>query len=54
MLLIKTRERLFKELEQAVKENHPYEVPEIVALKATNVNKPYMDWVIESTTKKSE
>ena len=52
MLVIKTREELFEKVSEEVKGLHPYEVPEIVAVKANNVNKPYMDWVIENTTPK--
>ena len=40
---------MFDEIEKSVKKLHPYEVPEIVAVKATNVNKAYMDWMLEST-----
>ncbi len=42
---------MFSEIETSVKKLHPYEVPEIVALKATNVNKAYMEWMLESTKK---
>ncbi len=48
-MLIKTRGSLFEEVALEVKNLHPYEVPEIVALPAVNVNKPYMDWMLEST-----
>ncbi len=42
---------MFDEIEKSVKKLHPYEVPEIVAVKATNVNKAYMDCMLESTKK---
>ena len=51
LLVIKTREDLFGDLEAEVKQLHPYDVPEVVAVKATNVNQPYLNWVMESTKK---
>ena len=45
---------MFSEVEEAVKKLHPYDVPEIVALKASNVNKAYMDWVLESTKMRAQ
>ena len=51
LVVIKTRQSLFSELESEVKQLHPYEVPEIVGVKASNVNQPYLKWVIESTQK---
>ena len=42
---------MFAEVEAEVKSLHPYEVSEIVSLKATNVNvnESYMKWMLEST-----
>ena len=53
LILIKTRKSLFEEVEQVVKSLHPYEVPEIVGMPASNVNTPYMKWVLESTKAKT-
>ena len=47
--MIKTRKSLFEEVAEEVKAMHPYEVPEIVAIPATNVNKPYFEWMLQST-----
>jgi periplasmic divalent cation tolerance protein len=44
LLLIKTLEEKFPELETFIKENHNYDVPEIVALSAEKVSGNYLDW----------
>ena len=48
-LIIKTRQRRFGELQTWIKSNHPYDVPELVALRAAEVNRPYAEWVLEQT-----
>lgn len=48
-LLIKIRKEDFKKLEKNLKELHPYDVPEIVALNVANVNTPYIHWLYEMT-----
>jgi periplasmic divalent cation tolerance protein len=45
LLLIKTLEEKFPELEKFIKENHSYDVPEIVALSAEKVEENYLDWM---------
>lgn len=49
-LLIKTTPARFDALAAWLRENHPYEVPEIIALHADRVSKSYLDWAIEQTT----
>ena len=44
LLLIKTLFEKFAELEKFIKENHSYDVPEIVALSAEKVSQNYLDW----------
>jgi len=44
LLLIKTLSEKFAELEKFIKENHSYDVPEIVALSAEKVSQNYLDW----------
>lgn len=44
LLLIKTLAEKFAELETFIKENHSYEVPEIVALSPEKVSENYLDW----------
>jgi periplasmic divalent cation tolerance protein len=45
LLVIKTKKGHFRRLEKEIRANHPYEVPEIIAWEADEVNKPYRDWV---------
>ncbi len=45
LLLIKTLEEKFPELETFIKENHSYDVPEIVALSAEKFSENYLDWM---------
>jgi periplasmic divalent cation tolerance protein len=50
LLIIKTRQRLYPQLERRVRELHSYEVPEIIALAPTAGLRPYLEWIIDSTT----
>ncbi|HMQ02910.1 MAG TPA: divalent-cation tolerance protein CutA [Pyrinomonadaceae bacterium] len=45
LLLIKTRKEKFDEVEQFIRANHTYDVPEIVALDPWNVSGPYKEWL---------
>ena len=45
LLLIKTMEDKFDELEPFIKENHSYDVPEIVSIKAESVSAEYLSWL---------
>lgn len=49
-LLIKTRPERFEELADWLREHHPYDVPEIIALPARRVSESYLAWAIEQTT----
>ena len=49
LLLIKTARRCLPELEECIRTNHPYEVPEIIALDITSGYVAYLDWVLSST-----
>lgn len=49
LLIVKTRTALFGELAQAVKELHPYTVPEIVALPIADGHAPYLAWLGANT-----
>jgi len=48
-LLIKTTTERYPALEAAIRETHPYAVPEIIALPITKGLPAYLRWVIEST-----
>ncbi|CAN5253400.1 divalent-cation tolerance protein CutA [soil metagenome] len=45
LLLIKTFSSKFAELEKFIQTNHSYDVPEIVALKSSEVSESYLDWI---------
>ena len=44
-MLIKTTQTAYPALELAIRENHPYDLPEIVAVPAVAGLKAYLDWV---------
>ncbi|TFG57302.1 MAG: divalent-cation tolerance protein CutA [Methanomassiliicoccus sp.] len=48
-MLFKVAEERYKELERAVLEMHPYEVPCIVRYRIADGHLPYLDWIKEST-----
>jgi periplasmic divalent cation tolerance protein len=45
LCVIKSREDLYEELEKAIQEVHPYEVPEILAIPVTRGSKSYLAWL---------
>ena len=47
LLLAKTTEKRLPELISKVKQAHPFEVPEIVALKIAAGNMDYLDWIAD-------
>lgn len=49
-LLIKTRRARFDELAAWIEANHPYDVPEIIALAAEQVSDSYLAWAVEQTS----
>jgi periplasmic divalent cation tolerance protein len=51
LLLIKTRETLFKKLEKELRENHSYSVPEIITLSITGGSKKYLNWIARETSR---
>ena len=50
LLVIKTRNERFTELQQAVSELHPYELPELIAVPVTRGLPAYLNWVAQCTT----
>jgi periplasmic divalent cation tolerance protein len=48
LLLIKTTTAKLKALEKVVRENHPYDTPEFVAIPASLVAKNYLAWVCDT------
>ena len=49
MLLIKSKTTLFGEIVSAIKENHSYEVPEIIQVPITDGLPDYLKWIDECT-----
>jgi periplasmic divalent cation tolerance protein len=47
--LFKTTAKSAKKLKAEIAKLHPYEVPEIVELKMSDVSKSYLSWLAEST-----
>lgn len=45
LIILKTKKTNFGKVEKYIKENSGYEVPEIVAITPTKVNKPYLNWI---------
>ena len=45
LCLIKTREDLFDKVEAAIKSQHPYETPEIIAVPIVKGSKEYLNWI---------
>jgi periplasmic divalent cation tolerance protein len=50
LLLIKTLPEKYESLQSFILENHSYDVPEIVALNASEVSETYLDWLNDYLT----
>lgn len=48
--IFKTTYKNKKILKEKIRETHPYEVPEIAEISVSSINKPYLQWMIDSTT----
>ena len=49
-LVIKTRSEHFDKLAARISENHPYDVPEIVAIPTERVSEAYLAWAVDQTS----
>ncbi|MBL4763137.1 MAG: divalent-cation tolerance protein CutA [Gammaproteobacteria bacterium] len=47
-LIIKTQSEKFAALEKLITTMHPYELPEILAIKITDGHNAYLDWIDQS------
>ena len=45
----KTRKELYEEVEQVIRETHPYDEPEIVALPIVSGSRSYLAWIATET-----
>jgi periplasmic divalent cation tolerance protein len=50
MGIMKTTAELYESVERTIRELHPYDVPEIVAIEARDTYSAYGRWVVEQTT----
>jgi len=49
LLLVKTRTGLLPEITEFVKKNHPYDLPETIALPVIDGSAGYLDWIGANT-----
>lgn len=49
LLIIKTQQSLYSQLEQAIQELHDYELPEIIAVPINTGEKNYLNWIQSAT-----
>lgn len=52
LCLIKSKKSIYDKLERAIKEIHPYETPEIIALPIVAGSKDYLEWLSGELKKK--
>ncbi|MFC1863889.1 divalent-cation tolerance protein CutA [Thermodesulfobacteriota bacterium] len=45
LLIIKTGNKMYGEVEEVIKEMHPYEIPEIIASPVIKGSKDYLEWL---------
>ena len=48
-LFIKTKKEAFPKLEEKVRQLHPYDVPEIIAVPISGGNEDYLNWIDDET-----
>lgn len=48
-LFIKTKKEAYSKLEEKIRQLHPYDVPEIIALPVFAGSKDYLDWIDAET-----
>ena len=48
ILIIKTSKAKLPRLEKAIRANHPYELPEVLAMEASGGSKDYLKWMENS------
>ena len=49
LAIFKTTKKNEKTLKNEIKKLHPYDVPEIAEINVNSMNKPYLDWLTDST-----
>ena len=51
LLIFKTRQQLLPKLDRAVREIHPYDTPEFLALPLPAGSRKYLAWLADNTAK---
>jgi periplasmic divalent cation tolerance protein len=51
LLLAKTKTSLFSKIKKEIKNNHPYELPEIISIGLQNGLTAYFSWIDKSVLK---
>tara|TARA_B100000029_G_scaffold112909_1_gene105084 strand:- start:568 stop:879 length:312 start_codon:yes stop_codon:yes gene_type:complete len=49
LAIFKTTKKNQVSLKNEIKKLHPYDVPEIAEITVNSMNKPYLDWLVDST-----
>jgi periplasmic divalent cation tolerance protein len=49
LMILKTRQENVEKIEKLITKNSGYEVPEVIALKPSQVNSTYLEWVHRET-----
>lgn len=50
LALFKTTQKNKAKLKAEIKKTHPYKVPEIAEIRVNDINKPYLQWLADSTS----
>jgi periplasmic divalent cation tolerance protein len=50
LAVFKTTQKNKLRLKKEIKKTHPYKVPEIAELSVVDINKPYLQWLVGSTS----
>ncbi len=53
LILLKSFDTLWDDLQHFIKTHHPYTVPEILAWGCSQVNEPYLQWMRDSLNRES-
>lgn len=48
ILNIKTKKSNYKQIKRKIKENHSYDLPEIIAIEIADASKEYLQWIDEN------
>lgn len=49
LIVMKTTKNRYPSLEAFIQEQHPYDVPELIAFSADNCSQEYLSWVLKQT-----